>query len=197
MLKNNDNQTYVGKKLTPTMKIVLTAVFVALSAVVNAFVTIRITTELKFSLALVIYFMAGYCLGAPLGFVVGFVGDLLGWLLFVDGAYNPIIGVSNGLLVFIPGILFGLSRPFKKQVSLLTFTVKAIIGFLLGYLVCTVCLSSIGIWIYTSFIQGKYGTLTAWIIYRAGAQFFNTFVNLILTIIITNWKSGGQEEENL
>ena len=102
-----ENSNINKKALSPTMKIVLTATFIALSAVINAFVTIRIGTEFKFSFALAVYFIAGYILGAPLGFLVGFVGDLLGWILFTDGAYNPIIGLSNGLFAFIPGILFG------------------------------------------------------------------------------------------
>lgn len=179
-----ENGSYQGKKLSTTMKLVLTAMFVALSAVVNAFVTIRIGTEFKFSFLLVIYFIAGYVLGAPLGFVVGLLGDLIGWLLFVDGAYNPIIGISNGLLCFIPGILFGLKRPFKKEVSLLNFCIKTIIGYTLGFLICTLFLSSLGIWLYTAYIRGKYASLFAWFIYRAGAQILNTLVNLVLTILI-------------
>ena len=174
----------VGKALSPTMKIVLTAVFVALSAVMNAFVTVRIGTEFKFSFTLIVYFLAGYILGAPLGFVVGFVGDLVGWILFVDGAYNPIIGVSNGLLAFIPGILFGLKRPFKKQISLPVFAVKTIVSYFIGFALCTVLISSFGIWLYSSYIQGKYATLIAWLIYRAGAQALNTAVNMIITVII-------------
>ena len=184
MLKNNETQTFTRKTLSPTMKIVLTAVLIALSAVVNSFVTLRIGTEFKFSFVLVIYFMAGYILGAPLAFAVGFLGDLIGWLLFVDGAYNPIIGVSNGLLAFIPGILFGFKRPIKGEVSLLVFCIKAVIGFALGYFICTVVLSSYGIWLYTAYIQGKYQTLMAWFLYRAGAQLPNTLINLVVTIAI-------------
>lgn len=184
MEKNNCAQSFEKQSLSPTMKIVLTAMMVALSAVVNSFVTLRIGTEFKFSFVLVIYFASAYILGAPLGFLVGFVGDLLGWLLFVDGAYNPIIGVSNGLLAFIPGILFGLKRPIKKEIAFWKFCIITCIGFLLGYFICTVFLSSYGIWLYTSYIQDKYGMLFAWLIYRAGAQLPNTLINLVLAIVI-------------
>ncbi len=184
MSKNLSKESYSPKKLSPTMKIVLTAMLVALSAVLNSYGTIRIGTEFKFSFVLTVYFIAGYILGAPLGFAVGFIGDLLGWILFVDGAYNPIIGVSNGLLAFIPGILFGIKRPFTKEVSILNFSIKAVLGFIVGYFLCTVIISSYGIWLYTAYIQGKYGTLLAWFIYRAGAQLLNTVINLIFCIVI-------------
>ena len=183
-MQNYQNNQQANKALSPTMKIVLTAMLVALSTIINAYVTIRIGTEFKFSFLLLVYFISGYILGAPLGFVVGIVGDLLGWILFTDGAYNPIIGLSNGLFAFIPGIVFGLKRPFKKEVKLLEFVVKTLICYLLSYLLCTVLLTSIGSWIYSSYLQGKYGTLMAWFLYRAVAQLPNTLINLALTIAI-------------
>ena len=179
-----ENSNINKKALSPTMKIVLTATFIALSAVINAFVTIRIGTDFKFSFALAVYFIAGYILGAPLGFLVGFVGDLLGWILFTDGAYNPIIGLSNGLFAFIPGILFGLKRPIKRDIKLVGFIFYSVISFILTYLICTIFLTSLGSWLYSSYLQGKYGTLIAWFIYRAGAQLSNTVINLALVILL-------------
>ncbi len=172
------------KKLSPTMRLVLTAVLVALSTVINSYATIRIGTQLKLSFILIVYFMSGYILGGGLGFAVGFIGDFLGWLIFPDGAYNPIIGISNGLLALIPGILFGIKRPFEKEVSNIEFIIKTAIAYLVGFVLCTVLLSSFGIWLYSSYIQGKYGTLLAWFVYRAGAQGLNTLINAILTVII-------------
>ena len=183
-MQNYQDNLKESKALSPTMKIVITAMLVALSTIVNAYVTIRVGTEFKFSFLLLIYFISGYILGAPLGFVVGVVGDLLGWILFTDGAYNPIIGLSNGLFAFIPGIVFGLKRPFKREVRLLEFVAKTLICYLLSYLLCTVLLTSIGSWIYSSYLQGKYGTLMAWFLYRAVAQLPNTLINLALTIAI-------------
>ena len=183
MLNNSSSQSS-KKKLTPTMRVVLTAAFVALSTVINSYATIRIGTQFKLSLILIVYFMAGYILGGGLGLVVGFCGDLLGWLIFPDGAYNPIIGISNGLLALIPGVLFGLKRPFKREIKAAEFIIKAVIAYLIGFFVCTVFLSSLGIWLYSSYIQGKYGTLLVWLAYRMGAQCLNTIVNAALTIVI-------------
>ena len=183
MFTNNSSQSS-KKKLSPTMRLVLTAVFVALSTVINSYATIRIGTQFKLSFILIVYFMSGYILGGGLGFIVGLAGDFLGWLIFPDGAYNPIIGISNGLLALIPGLLFGISRPFKREISTLEFIVKTVIAYLIGFVICTVFLSSLGIWLYSSYIQGKYGTLIAWFAYRAGAQFLNTLVNAVLTAVI-------------
>ncbi len=183
MFSNNSSQG-LKKKLSPTMRLVLTAVFVALSTVINSYATIRIGTQFKLSFILIVYFMSGYILGGGLGFIVGFAGDLLGWFIFPDGAYNPIIGISNGLLALIPGLLFGIGRPFRREISTVEFIVKTVIAYLVGFVVCTVFLSSLGIWLYSSYIQGKYGTLIAWFIYRAGAQILNTLVNAILTALI-------------
>ena len=183
MLINNYSQTS-KKKLSPTMRLVLTAVFVALSTVINSYATIRIGTQFKLSFILIVYFMAGYILGGGYGFVVGFTGDFLGWLIFPDGAYNPVIGISNGLLALIPGILFGIYRPFRREISTVEFVVKTVVAYLIGFVICTVFLSSLGIWLYSSYIQGKYGTLLAWFAYRAGAQFLNTLVNALLTAVI-------------
>lgn len=183
MFKNSDCQT-VKKKLNPTMRVVLTAVFVALSTVINSYATIRIGTQFKLSLILIVYFMAGYILGGGLGFVVGFCGDLLGWLIFPDGAYNPIIGASNGLLALIPGVLFGIKRPFLREVKTVEFIIKTVVAYVIGFFACTVFLSSLGIWLYSSYIQGKYGTLLVWLVYRMGAQFLNTLVNACLTVAI-------------
>lgn len=163
-------------------KLVLTAAFVALSTVANSFITVRIGTLFKFSPVLVIYFFAGYYLGAPLGFCVGAIGDFLGWLLFTDGLYNPLIGLSNALCCALPALFFGFRRPFEKPFSFGGFAWRSGVGFLVCYVLCTVLLTSTGIWLYTAFIQSKYQTLPAWYVYRAGAQILNNVSNYLITL---------------
>ena len=142
----------------------------------------RVGTLFKFSPVLVIYFFAGYYLGAPLGFLVGAAGDVLGWLLFTDGAYNPLIGLSNALCCLIPALMFGLKRPVKT--TYLKFALKAGLAYLVCFLLCTVGITSYGIWLYTAYIQGKYETLIAWFIYRAGAQVLNNVSNYVVTLLL-------------
>lgn len=166
-----------------TMKIVLTAMFIALAAVSNSFLTVRVGTFLKFSATLTVYFFAGYILGAPLGFLVGIIGDVLGWLLFTDGAYNPVIGLSYGLNCFIPAVIFGFRRPIKR-LSPLGFVLKSFVGFVLSYIICTVFLTSLGIWLYTSYIQSKYSSFWVWIVYRISTQSLNNLANYLLSVAL-------------
>ena len=183
----NETKPAVGTKSANgrsnlTQKLVLTAAFIALATVANAYITVRVGTLFKFSPVLVIYFFAGYYLGAPLGFLVGAAGDVLGWLLFTDGAYNPLIGLSNALCCLIPALMFGLKRPVKTTFS--KFALKAGLAYLVCFLLCTVGITSYGIWLYTAYIRGKYETLIAWFIYRAGAQVLNNVSNYAVTVLL-------------
>lgn len=172
-----------NQALSATMQIVLTAMFIALAAVSNSFLTVRVGAFLKFSATLTVYFFAGYILGAPLGFLVGVIGDVLGWLLFTDGAYNPVIGLSYGLNCFIPAIIFGFRRPVKT-LSPLNFALKSFAGFALSYIICTVFLTSLGIWLYTSYIQSKYSSFLVWIVYRISTQSLNNLANYVLSVAL-------------
>lgn len=167
-----------------TQTIVLTAAFIAVATVANAYLTVRIGSLFKISVLLIVYFYAGYYLGAPIGFLVGVSSDLFGLLLFPDGALNPLILLSNGLSCALPALFFGFKRPLEKQPTLRAFALKAACGYFVCYLVCTVLLTSVGIWLYTTYIVSKYGTLFSWIVYRAGVQSVNTAVNYALTVAL-------------
>lgn len=177
--KNNKSIKRVN---IPTKKIVITAMFTALSAIANSYLVIRIGQDFRVTLNLVVYFFAGIMLGAPLGFVVGVVGDLLGWLLFVDGVYNPIIAFSSGLFCAIPGLFHWLN---KKDVSNgkegASFVLISIISYVVCYLLCTLLLNSWGIWLF--YTSGK----TPFVLYmlgRAVGQLPITIANLIITVIL-------------
>ena len=171
-----------------TKKIVFTAVLTAVLAVINAFATIRISPTFKVSLLLCFSFFVGIVLGGWLGFVAGFVGDFLGWLLFVDGVYNPFIGVASGLFCFIPGFLndlmvkFNILRNLKKARIAVCFSVSA----LLCYVVCTLFLTCVGIWVMAGLnpenygFLAKYDTFWAYFAARAVSQLPNNVVNLFL-----------------
>ena len=174
---------WFGSKST-TFKIVLAAMFTAIATIANAYATIPVGPTLKFSVVLTVYFFAGIILGAPLGFVVGYIGDLLGWIIFTDGAYNPIIGISTGLFCFIPGLVFAVSNMFIKKQGIESFVINSLISYLLCYVLCTVLLTTWGIWLYTSYIQNKYGTFIAWMAYRALWQLPNAAANYAVSLLV-------------
>ena len=175
--KNNNSP------LRATMKIVLAALFAALLTVSDAYLAIRLPDgEINFNL--VISFFAGAVLGGPLGFVVGVLGDFLGWVLFVDGAYNPFCAAASGLVCFVPGLLFSLN---KKRAEKGKRSINVIIVTLVCYVVCflffTILLKSFGLWIYTSSLQSKY-TLIAYFIRRITIQSLNTAANFALSLAL-------------
>lgn len=167
-----------------TRTIVLAAAFVALATVTNAFITVRIGSLFKISALLIVCFYAGYYLGAPLGFLVGIISDIFGLLLFSDGALNPLILLSSGLNCALPALFFGLKRPLKNKPTFGEFAIKSALGYFTCYILCTVLISSVGIWLYTSYIVEKYQTLIAGIGYRAAVQSLNTVANYAATLVL-------------
>lgn len=167
-----------------TRRIVLAAAFVALATITNAFITVRLGSLFKISALLIVSFYAGYYLGAPLGFLVGILSDLFGLLLFSDGAINPLILLSSGLNCALPAYFFGFKRPLKRKPSFGEFAIKSALGYFTCYILCTVLISSVGIWLYTAYIVEKYQTLIAWIGYRAAVQSLNTVANYAATLLL-------------
>lgn len=167
---------------TTTLKIVLTGMFTALSAIANSYLVIRIGVDFRITFNLAVYFFAGIMLGAPLGFAVGVIGDFLGWLLFVDGTYNPIIALSSGLFCFIPGLFYWLyKRDDRVNNRGVAFIIFAIISYLICFVVCTMLLNSLGIWLY--YTSGT----TPFFVYMVGrslGQLPVTAVNFAVCIIL-------------
>ena len=98
-------------KVRKTVYLTVVATFTAINAVLNAFLVIPLIpgSNIAFlSFAYIPCLIAGAFLGPLAGLTVGFTGDLIG--VFIRpvplGMYNPIIGIANGLLGFIPGFIF-------------------------------------------------------------------------------------------
>ncbi len=162
-----------------TEKIVMTAMFMALAVVTNVF-ALRLTLRFKYSAIITIYFLSGAVLGPFLGFFVGFAGDLLGFLIHPDGIYNVLIGISEGLFCLIPGLFMRLNRGRKAP-----FAEVALASFIVCYIVCTLLITSFGIWLLSGLeFRGKYGTFLAWMGTRAGTQLPNTVVNFVIVLLL-------------
>ncbi len=146
---------FVSKKrsprnnLTHTQKIVYTAVLTALCTVVNSFSYFPVS-YISISFVPTVCFIAGFLLGAKGGFAVGFIGDLIGAIIFPAGAYNPVIGIANGMLGFIPGFIF----EYFKGNKYLLIAISAVVSLI----VCTSGLNTLGLWL----IYGM-GKKTFWV----------------------------------
>jgi len=165
-----------------TMKIVFAALFTSLCVIFNSIVQIRVSNDMRLSFNLLIYFFTGAILGGPLGFVVGFLSDLIGWVLYVDGTYNILLGISSGLFCLIPGLFFTLNNSEKREGRVSSpFILISITAYIICYLLCTVGLNSIGLWLVYGY---KTKTLFMYMVGRAGTQLPNTLANLIATVLI-------------
>ena len=187
LTKNSQNDSSFKRQPKKLFYLIFIALFIDLAVIANAYLTIRIGPLFKFSVTLFIYFVAGYVLGGPLGFVVGVLSDVIGFFAMPDGVFNPYIVLASGLYAFIPGIMFGFKRPFNREISMKEIAVKGSLACFICYLLCTVIITSFGIWQFTSAtssIHVNHSSLLAWCVYRAGVQLPNTVVNCILSILI-------------
>lgn len=124
--------------LSPTQKIVYTAVLCALCVAANCF-TYYPVSFICISFTYTVCFVAGYLLGARAGFAVGFIGDMIGGIIAPSGAYNPLIGLSSGLIGFIAGFVYDY---FKGNAY-----VKACVFAVASLIICTSGLNTFALWL--------------------------------------------------
>jgi riboflavin transporter len=132
-------------KSLSTKVIAYTAVFTALSVALNV-ITIPISilgTAISFTYIPCV--LAGIFLGPVPGLLVGLLGDGLGVLIAPKGPWIPLITIGSGMLGLIPGLVFKLKKinPY----------ILIAISFALIYLVTTVTLNTLGI--YIAYIAGR------------------------------------------
>ena len=170
------------KKIFTTKVIAYTAVFTALSALCNIFTwNFGEGNSMAISFTYLIDFMAGSILGPLPGFLCGLLGDLIGCWIAPKGPINPFILISSGMLGMIPGIIFWLFGGRKKSIKYPI--VAAVVSLILVYVICT-NLNTIGIFIMTSYISNKYGTLLAYYVYRTPWQTLVWAVNSFLCVVL-------------
>lgn len=164
--------TKKGKVVKATKRIAYTAVLTALATIFNI-ITFFPVRYCSLSFTAIPCFIAGVVLGPISGFGVGFLGDLLGHLILPQGAYMPLIGISSGLMGFIPGVLFLL---FNGKDYL-----KICISFLICLVICTIFLNTYNLWL----VYSK-GTKSFWMYLqlRLPFQILISVVNCFLTCII-------------
>ncbi|MBR1747701.1 MAG: folate family ECF transporter S component [Clostridia bacterium] len=180
-----ESEVRVNQRKRPvfsTKAIAYTAVLTALSALCNIFTwNFGTGNSNAISLTYLPDFLAGAFLGPIPGFICGLLGDLIGCWIAPKGAINPFILVSSGMLGLIPGVVFWLFRGKKKEVKYPV--VAAIVSMIAVYGVCT-NLNTIGIFVMTSYISNKYGTMLAWYVYRTPWQTVVWAINAFLCVLL-------------
>jgi ECF transporter S component (folate family) len=161
----------VFKKMPVSHKIAYISVMAALSVIVNMYSVDIAGGLIKLSFVGVVCVISGALFGPVFGFAIGFLGDFISFLVIASGyAYSPLIGVSNGMYAAIAGLVF----IFFKNRGLL---IKVLISSISAYFVCTLLITSLGIFI---LFGSKY---TFWI-YILRRIIFQTPVTIINAIVM-------------
>ncbi len=98
-----------------TKKLVVGALFAALSVILARLLSIAPNPSTRFSFETITLFLGGICLGPFYGALIGFVSDLAGSLLFSEYGFNPIYSISPILFGFCSGLF---RAWFKKDIKL-------------------------------------------------------------------------------
>ncbi len=176
-------------------KIAFIALFTALSTITNMILEIKIS-DIQFSVSIAVSCLNGIVLGPVFGFVSCFVGDLIGFFLNSWGQlYYFWVGLSTGCFAFLSGIIFGIksSKNYAVFIKILAFSI-------ISFIVCTVCINSVGFYIYNrkigfsdaflSYVEtavgGKNTGFFVYLAYRLffKGQCFNSLINYALLFII-------------
>lgn len=162
-----------SRKSTVTKELTAIAVFAALCAVVNI---IEIPTQLnKISFTMLFALFAGVIFGAPRAFIVCFIGDLVAALIFPQGPYNLILGLTSGFMGFIAGAIFEIRGLHKL--------IKSVIALVIMYLICSVFLNSFALYfMYNIGNEKGYGT---YLVYRMVTQLISFGINLVAGVFAT------------
>ena len=147
-----------SKKQTELIKIILTAILIALNLVLERIIPSYKLWNQDISFGFIAVAFAAAFLGAPYAIAVAGIGDLLGSLLFPFGAYFPGFTVTNCIYgLILAEFLYKNATPFR-----------VVLGVVINKTVCSLILN----------------TLWISILYRGGVDAF--FVVLIPRLLGTS-----------
>jgi ECF transporter S component (folate family) len=89
---------------TKSKKIAYLGLATAFSVIANTFFELKLGA-VQYSFTIAVCALLGVLMGAGYGFIVCFIGDGIGFALHPFGAYMPWVGLSNGMIAFLAGLL--------------------------------------------------------------------------------------------
>lgn len=118
---------------TKSKKVAYLGLATAFSVIANTFFEIKLGA-VQYSFTIAVCALLGILMGAGYGFVACFVGDAIGFFLHPFGAYMPWVGLSNGVIAVLAGMLL---TKLKLQKAGSRYALIAIFC-VLSFAVCTV-----------------------------------------------------------
>lgn len=151
-------------------KITIAAMLVALQVILGNVLQVPLM-EKQYNFGFVPIAAAGALLGAPFAMIVGGLGDLLGSLLFPQGAYFPGFTLTNVLVGLVCGLLLHRKKPSIIRCIIAVTISLAVINLFLNSLWLSILYSSNG--------RSYWG----WVVMRAPNYLIEVPANIILTYL--------------
>ncbi len=151
-------------------KITIAAMLVALQVILGNVLQVPLM-EKQYNFGFVPIAAAGALLGAPFAMIVGGLGDLLGSLLFPQGAYFPGFTLTNVLVGLVCGLLLHRKKPSIIRCIIAVTLSLAVINLFLNSLWLSILYSSNG--------RSYWG----WVVMRAPNYLIEVPANIILTYL--------------
>ncbi len=151
-------------------KITIAAMLVALQVILGNVLQVPLL-EKQYNFGFVPIAAAGALLGAPFAMIVGGLGDLLGSLLFPQGAYFPGFTLTNVLVGLVCGLVLHRKKPSIIRCIIAVTLSLAVINLFLNSLWLSILYSSNG--------RSYWG----WVVMRAPNYLIEVPANIILTYL--------------
>ncbi|MBQ9375347.1 MAG: folate family ECF transporter S component [Ruminococcus sp.] len=136
----NNSQTNKRRIFGTTKKLVVCALFVAMSIVLGKFLSIKIGDNIRISFENLSLIMSGMFFGPVVGLVTAAVADIVGCILY-GYAINPIITLGAASIGFTAGLA---SHIMLKNNKLLNVIVSVSLAHLIG----SIIIKTIGLYVY-------------------------------------------------
>ena len=119
---------------TRAKKIAYLGLATAFSVIANTFFELKLGA-VQYSFTIAVCALLGVLMGTGYGFIVCFIGDGIGFALHPFGVYLPWVGLSNGMIAFLAGLLLA-----NLQIEQKVWDRYARIALfcLLSFVICTV-----------------------------------------------------------
>jgi len=157
-----------------TKKIAYIALLTAILVVLKSIGSLKIAADIRVSFSYIPTFLAGFYFGPGAGFLVGVLGDVLGWLMWSDGAWLPLMTLSYGMMGLIPGLV----RLIKINEK-----VRLVISYIAVYLVSSVFLNTFSQW-KTSTNGATMSFLQYYLTIRAVPTGLTMLVNMVVNLFL-------------
>ena len=179
---NNHSQVIRHRIFGSTKKLVVCALFAAMSIVLGKFLSIKIGDNIRISFENLSLIMSGIFFGPLVGLVTAAVADIVGCILY-GYAINPIITLGAASIGFTAGMV---SHMMLRNKELLNVVVSVSLAHLIG----SVIIKTIGLYVY-------YGTPFKVLIWRVPVYIITAAAESFIIYTLARNKAFSEQIERM